>query len=96
MGRDDEARQVVHKLHGSTPEKIAAAEEEYNQMYVSIKAEASIKSRRLSDLWSTRAMTRRTLVACGVQVFCQFTGINGTFWLAFNPVPNVLTAESFS
>lgn len=46
-------------------------------MYTAIKAEVSIRSRRFSDLWATRAMTHRTFVAIGVQVFCQFTGING-------------------
>ena len=47
-----------------------------------IKAELSIRSRKLSDLWATRAMQRRTLVAVGVQVFTQFTGINGTRMIA--------------
>ena len=50
-------------------------------MYNTIKAELSVRSRRLSDLWATRAMLRRTLVAVGVQIFTQFTGINGT-WAA--------------
>jgi len=45
-------------------------------MYDTIKAELSVRSRRLSDLWATRAMLRRTLVAVGVQIFTQFTGIN--------------------
>ncbi|KDR76347.1 hypothetical protein GALMADRAFT_67908, partial [Galerina marginata CBS 339.88] len=71
VGRDEEAREVVLKLHGN--DKVSA-DKEYAQMYVSIKAE--VKSGRLSDLWSTRAMRYRTLVAIGVQVFCQFTGIN--------------------
>ncbi|PPQ91031.1 hypothetical protein CVT25_013956 [Psilocybe cyanescens] len=74
VGRDDEAREVVLKLHGN--DKISA-DEEYTQMYTTIKAEVSVKSRKISDLWATRAMTHRTLVAVGVQVFCQFTGING-------------------
>ncbi|KAH9481570.1 High-affinity glucose transporter [Psilocybe cubensis] len=73
VGRDDEARKVVLKLHGN--DKVAA-DEEYTKMYTTIKAEHSIKSRRISDLWATRAMAHRTLVAVGVQVFCQFTGIN--------------------
>jgi hypothetical protein len=50
-------------------------------MHDMIKAELSIRSRKLSDLWATRAMQRRTLVAVGVQVFTQFTGINGTVFL---------------
>ena len=63
------------RLHGD--DKIAA-EQEYMEMYAAIKADVSMRSRRLSDLWATPAMTRRSLVAIGVQVFCQFTGINGT------------------
>ncbi|PPR00886.1 hypothetical protein CVT24_000371 [Panaeolus cyanescens] len=73
VGRDDEAREVVYKLHGNDRE---SAEKEFSEMYSVIKAEISVKSRRLSDLWATRPMAKRTLVAVGVQVFCQFTGIN--------------------
>jgi hypothetical protein len=77
VGRDEEARKVVYKLHGSSNEE--AAEKEYAEMRGAIKQEVSIRRNRLSDLWSTPAMTRRTFVAVGVQVFTQFTGINGTF-----------------
>ncbi|TFK40034.1 sugar transporter [Crucibulum laeve] len=73
VGRDEEAKEVVYKLHG---DDTVGAEQEFAHMYDTIKAEVSIKSRRLSDLWATRAMLHRTLVAVGVQVFCQFTGIN--------------------
>ncbi|PFH52909.1 hypothetical protein AMATHDRAFT_138623 [Amanita thiersii Skay4041] len=74
VGRDDEAREVVYKLHGAG--RKVAAEKEYHEMYETIKAETLTRSRRLSDLWATRAMLRRTFVAVGVQVFCQFSGIN--------------------
>ncbi|CAA7265537.1 unnamed protein product [Cyclocybe aegerita] len=53
-----------------------SADKEYTQMYETIKAELSVKSNHLSDLWGTRAMRWRTFVAMGVQIFCQFTGIN--------------------
>ncbi|KAI3605907.1 mfs sugar [Moniliophthora roreri] len=77
VGRDEEARQVFYKLYGtSTPEAKEAAEREFNDMYDTIKAEVYVRSRNISDLWATRAMLRRTLVGCGVQIFCQFTGIN--------------------
>jgi hypothetical protein len=46
-------------------------------MYVAIKAEVAVKSNKLSDLWASKAMIHRTLVACGIQIFGQFTGING-------------------
>ncbi|CAL1716887.1 unnamed protein product [Somion occarium] len=77
QGRDEEARGVVYKLHNSrTAEDKAAAEREFMEMQQSIKAEIVVRSRRISDLWATPAMARRTLVAVGVQVFGQFSGIN--------------------
>jgi len=72
-GRDDEAKEVVYHLHDKDME---SAELEYLEMYDTIKAEMKVRSHKLADLWSTRAMKKRTLVAVGVQVFCQFTGIN--------------------
>jgi hypothetical protein len=75
VGRDEEAKEVVYYLHGKSDEH--AAEKEYLEMYTTIKAEAAVRSNRLRDLWSSKAMIHRTLVAIGVQVFCQFTGING-------------------
>lgn len=80
QGRDDEARAVVLRLHGgATPEARVEADAEFVEMHAVIKAEASSRSRNLSDLWETRAMLRRTLVAVGVQVFGQFSGINGAW-----------------
>ncbi|PSS03516.1 hypothetical protein PHLCEN_2v3984 [Hermanssonia centrifuga] len=77
QNRDDEARAVVYRLHGSsTPDAKEAAEREFLEMHDIIKAEASERSRKLSDLWETRAMLKRTLVAVGVQVMGQFSGIN--------------------
>jgi hypothetical protein len=64
----------VLKLHSGNQ---TTADAEYSEMYQSIKAEITTKSRSLSDLWATRAMTRRTFVAIGVQIFTQLTGING-------------------
>lgn len=75
--RDEEAREVIYKLHDvSTPEAKAIADEEYLSMHDNIKAEVLVRSKRYSDLWADRAMMRRALVAIGVQVFGQFTGIN--------------------
>jgi len=77
MNRDDEAREVVYKLHGiDTPGAKSAADMEFTEMHDQIKADSFVRSRRISDLWATPAMLRRTLVAVGVQVFGQFTGIN--------------------
>ncbi|KAH9838332.1 general substrate transporter [Rhodofomes roseus] len=75
--RDDEARAVVYKLHGvDTAEKKESADAEFIDMQLTIRAETTTRSRRLSDLWETPAMLKRTLVAVGVQVFGQFSGIN--------------------
>ncbi|KAF7424377.1 hypothetical protein PC9H_009684 [Pleurotus ostreatus] len=76
VGRDDEAKEVVYQLHGTTPQARDAADVEFKEMSETIKAEVFVRSRKLSDLWATRAMLRRTLVAVGVQVFGQFSGIN--------------------
>lgn len=76
VGRDDEARQAVYKLHGDSDEARAAADADFLVMHDSIKAELLTRSHNILDLFATPAMIRRTLVACGVQVFGQFTGIN--------------------
>ena len=68
---------MVHKLYGSTPEAQEAAEAEFITMAEAIKAELLTKSHNIADLWATRAMLHRTLVSVGVQIFGQFTGING-------------------
>ena len=68
----------MYKLHSAnSQESKAEAEQEFLEMQEVIKAEASQRSRNISDLWATRAMLKRTLVAVGVQVFGQFSGING-------------------
>lgn len=79
QGRDEEARKVIYLLCGNkTPEAKDAADRQFIEMSEGIKAEMSGRSRRLSDLWATRGMMKRTGVAVGVQVMGQFTGINGT------------------
>ena len=78
-GRDDEARAVVHLLHGAgkTDEQAQAdADAEFAAMRDTIRAERLVRARSVADLWATRGMLRRTLVAVGVQVFGQFSGIN--------------------
>lgn len=60
-----------------TSEARAAADREFTEMQQGIRAEVAVRSRSLQDLWATPAMLKRTLVAVGVQVFGQFSGING-------------------
>ncbi|KAJ8521114.1 hypothetical protein ONZ45_g2150 [Pleurotus djamor] len=76
VGRDEEAKKVVYRLHGSSALQKQEAEAEFKEMSETIKAEVFVRSRKISDLWATPAMLRRTLVAVGVQVFGQFSGIN--------------------
>lgn len=79
QGRDDEAHAVVLRLHSKSGSDTSAAEKEYAEMHDAIKAEMHVRSRHISDLWRSPAMIRRTFVAMGVQIFGQFTGINGEF-----------------
>ncbi len=51
-------------------------------MHDTIKAELHVRTRRLSDLWTTRAMFWRTSIAVGVQVLGQFTGINSQYFIS--------------
>ncbi len=70
------------------------ADAEFTEMYETIKAEQLMKSKRLSDLWSTPAILRRTLVACGVQIFSQFTGINGILLFTFSLIFQITYSPS--
>ena len=60
---------------------LIAAEKEYAEMHDAIRAEHHVRSRHISDLWRTPAMIKRSVVAIGVQVLGQFTGINGALVL---------------
>ena len=78
VGRDEEARKVIRQLHGSSTDAGAAeADAEFEVMAAGIRADVSARSNSIFDLFKTRSMTWRTLVAVGVQVFGQFSGING-------------------
>ncbi|KIK53974.1 hypothetical protein GYMLUDRAFT_921079 [Collybiopsis luxurians FD-317 M1] len=77
VGREEDAKQVVYRLYGvKTSEARERADREYMEMYDTIRAEQFVRSRKITDLWASRAMLWRTLVGCGVQIFTQFTGIN--------------------
>lgn len=76
-GRDEEARKIFLFLHAESKDvDTEQAEREFQEMSDVIHAERLVRSRKISDLWATPAMLRRTLVACGVQIMGQFTGIN--------------------
>lgn len=79
VDRDEEAKKVVQRLHGKGVVQQEKAAQEYAEMHDVIKAEALIRTRNISGLFESKPMIKRTLVACGVQIFGQFTGINGKF-----------------
>ncbi|QRV72672.1 Sugar (and other) transporter [Ceratobasidium sp. AG-Ba] len=74
-GRNEEALAVVQRLHG-TKQNAEFIKLEFAEMVEQIKYEKSNMSSKLSDLWSTKPMLKRTLTGMGVQICCQFTGIN--------------------
>lgn len=78
QNRDDEARAVVYKLHGaSSPSSLQAdAEAEFLSMQRTIRAESTTHTPSLSALTSTPSNRLRLTIACAVQIFGQFTGIN--------------------
>ncbi|KAF8607787.1 general substrate transporter [Ceratobasidium sp. AG-I] len=75
QGREEEAYGVLQKLHFNGENK-EWLDGEFSEICEQIRIEKEMKSSRLVDLVNTRPMLRRTLIACGVQAFGQFTGIN--------------------
>ncbi|KAG8700513.1 hypothetical protein FRC08_004657 [Ceratobasidium sp. 394] len=75
QGREEEAYAVLQKLHYNGENK-EWLDGEFAEICEQIRIEKQMKSSRLSDLVNTKPMLRRTLIACGVQAFGQFTGIN--------------------
>jgi len=74
-GRNEEALAVVHLLH-DTNTNSEFIEAEFAEMLEQIKYEKAHMSSKISDLWSTKPMLKRTLTGMGVQICTQFTGIN--------------------
>ncbi|KAJ7153688.1 general substrate transporter [Mycena filopes] len=74
-GRNDEALVVLQRLHGNKGNK-EFIDLEFAEMLEQIQYEKENISTKLSDLWSTKPMLRRTLTGIAVQVCTQFTGIN--------------------
>ncbi|CAE6499669.1 unnamed protein product [Rhizoctonia solani] len=75
QGREDEAYQVLEKLHfdGANREWL---DTEFAEICEQIRIEKQMRSSSIMDLVNTKPMLKRTLIACGVQAFGQFTGIN--------------------
>ncbi|KDQ16134.1 hypothetical protein BOTBODRAFT_269012 [Botryobasidium botryosum FD-172 SS1] len=74
-GRNEEALAVVHLLHDNATNS-EFIESEFNKMLEQIKYEKSHMSSKISDLWATKPMLKRTLTGMAVQICTQFTGIN--------------------
>ncbi|KAG9102692.1 hypothetical protein FRC06_001439 [Ceratobasidium sp. 370] len=75
QGRNEEALAVVQLLHGNE-QNAEFIKLEFAEMIEQIKYEKANMSSKLSDLWSTKPMLKRTLTGMAVQICCQFTGIN--------------------
>ncbi|KAJ7767239.1 general substrate transporter [Mycena metata] len=75
QGRHDEALVILQRLHGNKTNK-EFIDLEFAEMLEQIQYEKENISTKLSDLWSTKPMLRRTLTGIGIQVCTQFTGIN--------------------
>ncbi|KAH7343603.1 general substrate transporter [Rhizoctonia solani] len=75
QGREEEAYRVLEKLHfdGENREWLDG---EFAEICDQIRIEKEMKSSNIMDLVNTKPMLKRTLIACGVQAFGQFTGIN--------------------
>ena len=70
---------------GESEEDADAAAREFAEMQRAVRAAPA--HGRVRDLWATPGMRRRTLVAVGVQVFGQFSGINGGCGFALYMTP---------
>ncbi|CAE6399040.1 unnamed protein product [Rhizoctonia solani] len=74
-GRNEEALKVIQLLHGNE-QNAEFIKLEFAEMVEQIKYEKANMSSKLSDLWATKPMLKRTLTGMAVQICCQFTGIN--------------------
>lgn len=70
-GRLDEAKTVIKRLYTSEEEQ----ERTFNEIYAEVQAELNIVSSNPKDLISPKFI-KRTLLACGAQIFAQLTGVN--------------------
>ncbi|CAE6517214.1 unnamed protein product [Rhizoctonia solani] len=74
-GRNEEALKVIQLLHGNE-QNAEFIKLEFAEMVEQIKYEKANMSSKLSDLWATKPMLKRTLTGMAVQICCQLTGIN--------------------
>ncbi|KAF8680993.1 General substrate transporter [Rhizoctonia solani] len=72
-GRNEEAFQVIQRLHGNE-QNAELIKLEFADMVEQIKHEKVNMSSKLSDLWATKSMLKRTLTGVAVQVCCQLSG----------------------
>lgn len=75
QNRPEDARASLRRLHydGSNDEWLAA---DFREMSDQIAIDNSQPKARLPDLWQTRPVLKRTLLAVGIQAMTQMTGIN--------------------
>jgi sugar porter (SP) family MFS transporter len=74
-GRNEEAREVLHKLHydGSNQEFLDL---EYREICEAIELERKLAVKSWSGLFAKKSWRRRLALACGIQLATQTSGIN--------------------
>jgi len=77
QGRNEEALATIKRLHADgTKESTEFIELEFSEMVAQIKYEKEHLTAKVSDLWATKPMFRRTATGMLIQICTQFTGIN--------------------
>ncbi|KAL1954426.1 hypothetical protein VTO42DRAFT_1196 [Malbranchea cinnamomea] len=74
--RDEEAYEIVKRLHGGTDVDDAYVRAEFNQMREQIRFENSVTVRSTFEIFTKPNYRKRLLLAVLVQVFTQLSGIN--------------------
>lgn len=71
VARYERAKKVIKELYHTQEEQ----DKTYNEIYTEVETEKHVVSSNPMDLIAPKYW-RRTLLACGGQIFAQFTGIN--------------------
>ena len=75
VGRTEEARSTLVRLHGGRRADMAAVDTEISVMLAQIEWERNMKGSYV-DLVKGRPNLHRTAAACAVQAMTQFSGVN--------------------
>lgn len=82
VGRTDEARATLIRLHGGTKNaNLDIIDAEVKTMLTQIEWERQNVTTNYLDLFRTKPNLHRTLCGCLVQAMCQWTGVNVNKWV---------------